>query len=60
MGRAPEVGLFAQVVKNLFFSNMVMWHIKSTGITIRTECKNFLSSKGQTMDLGVRSKVKYH
>ena len=22
-----------------FFSNMVMWHIKSTGMTSRTECK---------------------
>ena len=25
--------------QNLFFPNMVMWHIKSTGITSRTECK---------------------
>ena len=24
---------------NYFFSNMVMWHIKSTGMTSRTECK---------------------
>ena len=29
----------AQVVKNLLFSNMVMWHVKSTGMTSRTECK---------------------
>ena len=27
----------AQGVKKLFFSNMVMWHIKSTGMTSRTE-----------------------
>ena len=25
--------------QHLFFSNMVMWHIKSTGMTIRTEFK---------------------
>ena len=25
--------------QKLFFSNMVMWHIKSTGLTRRTECK---------------------
>ena len=31
-------------------SNMVMWHIKSTGMTSSSECK------GQTGDLGVRSK----
>ena len=24
---------------NNLFSNMVMWHIKSTGMTSRTECK---------------------
>ena len=38
---APGVGLWgaggAQVV--IFFSNMVMWYIKSTGMTSRTECK---------------------
>ena len=26
-------------VKNFFLSNMVMWHIKTTGMTSRTECK---------------------
>ena len=40
---AQGVGLWgagcAQVVKNLFLSNMVMWHIKATGMTSRTECK---------------------
>ena len=30
--------LGCQGVKN-FLSNMVMWHIKSTGMTSRTECK---------------------
>ena len=24
---------------SIFFSNMVMWHIKSTGMASRTECK---------------------
>ena len=42
-GHAPGVGLRgdadAKGVKKLFFSNMVMWHIKSTGMTSRTECK---------------------
>ena len=37
----PGVGLWgaggAQGVN--FFSNMVMWHTKSTGMTNRTECK---------------------
>ena len=43
LDHAPGVGLWgpggAQVVKNLFFSNIGMWHIKWTGITSRTECK---------------------
>ena len=41
LGHSPGVGLWgtggAQGV--IFFSNMVMWHIKSTGMTSRTECK---------------------
>ena len=41
LGHAPGVGLRgaggAQGVK--IFSNMVMWHIKSTRMTSRTECK---------------------
>ena len=41
LGHAPGMGLWgaggAQVVN--FFSNMVMWHIKSTRMTSRTECK---------------------
>ena len=43
LGHAPGVGLRgtggAQGVKFFFFSNMVMWHIESTGMTSRTECK---------------------
>ena len=29
----------AKLVKNFFFSNMVMWYIKSMGMKSRTECK---------------------
>ena len=40
---APGVGLKgtggAQGVKKNFYSNMVMGHNKSTGMTSRTECK---------------------
>ena len=43
LGHAPGVELWgaggAQVAKNLFFSNMVMWHIKSTRMISGTECK---------------------
>ena len=40
LGHAPGVGPSgAQGVKNLFFSNIVMCHIKLTGITSRAECK---------------------
>ena len=41
LGHAPGMGLWgtggAQGVKKKIF-NMVMWHIKSTGMTSRTEC----------------------
>ena len=42
LGHAPGVGLWGAgaakgVKKNV--SNMVMWHIKSTEVTSRTECK---------------------
>ena len=40
-------------------SNMFMWHMKSTKMTSRTECKYFLSWS-QTGDLRVRSRVNYH
>ena len=42
LGHAPGVKFWgaggAQGVK-FFFSNMVMWYIKSTGMTGRTKCK---------------------
>ena len=43
LGHAQGVGLRGaggtQGVKNDFFPNMVMWHIKSKGMTSRTESK---------------------
>ena len=40
LGHAPGMGHWGcPGVKNLFFSHMVMWHINSTGMTSRTECK---------------------
>ena len=40
LGHAPGVGLWgawgAQGVKNYFFPNIVMWHIKLMGMTTRT------------------------
>ena len=42
LGHAPGVGLGGTGVPResfFFFSNMVMWHIKSTGMKNRTECK---------------------
>ena len=47
LGHAQGVGLWGagcvQVVKKFIFSNMVMWHIKLTRMTSRTECsKNFI------------------
>ena len=38
-GHDPGVVLGVQGVKNLFFSNMVMWHIKLTEMKSRKECK---------------------
>ena len=43
LGHAPGVRLSgaggAEGGQILFLSNMVMWHIKSTGMTSKTECK---------------------
>ena len=40
LGHAPGVGLWGVGVPGgQKISNMVMWHIKSTGMTSRTECK---------------------
>ena len=38
-------------VKNIF-SNMVMWHIKLTGMIIRTECKLNFQSNVKLVTLG--------
>ena len=62
LGHAPEVGLWgtggAQGVN--FFLNMVMLHIKSTGMTSRTECKEHFHPKVKLVTLGRGQKVKYH
>ena len=54
LGHAPGVGLWgawgAQVV--IFFSNMVMWYIKSTGMTSRTECKKNFYPRVNLVTLG--------
>ena len=43
LGHAQGVGLWgaggAKGVKKIFFSNMVMWYIKWTGMSSRTKCK---------------------
>ena len=39
LGHAPGIGLWgAGVPRGSCFSNMVMWHIKLTGMTSKTEC----------------------
>ena len=55
MPRGWDFGaLGAQVVKKKYFSNMVMWLIKSMGMMSRMQVT--FSSYGQTGDLGARSK----
>ena len=40
LGHAPGVGPWgAGLSRGSFFPNMVMWHIKLTGMTSKTECK---------------------
>ena len=40
LGHAPGLGLRGTGgAQGVFFSNMVMQHIKSTGMTSKTECK---------------------
>ena len=63
LGHAPGVGLAGTRVprgSNFFFSNMVMWHIKLTGMTSRTECKQHFHHRVKLMTLGQGQKVKYH
>ena len=54
LGHALEVGLWALVVPRgvNFFSNMVMWYIKSTGISSITECKQHLYPRVKLVTLG--------
>ena len=37
-GSCPRGGTLGRPGGQIFFSNIVMWHIESTGITSRTEC----------------------
>ena len=64
LGHAPGVGLGGTRVprgsKIIFFSNMVMWHIKLKGMTSRTECKQHFHHRVKLMTLGQGQKVKYH
>ena len=64
LGHAKAAGLWgtggAQGVKKKKNSNMVMWYIKSTGMTSRTECKSNFHPRVKLVTLGLRSKVKYH
>ena len=62
-GNAQGVGLWgaggAQGVKSLFFSNMVMWHIKKTGWRAEQNAsKNFILGS-KLVTLGWGQKVKY-
>ena len=54
LGYAPGVGLWgglsAEGVKKI--SSMVMWHIKSTGMTSRTECKYSFYPRVKLVTLG--------
>ena len=38
--------------QNFFFSNIVMWHIKSTGMMSRTECKLNFHPRVKLVTLG--------
>ena len=55
LGHASGVGLWgaggAKGVKT-FFSNMVMWHIKLTGMTSRTICKYNFYPRAKLVTLG--------
>ena len=51
---------FGALGSKIFFSNMVMWHIKSTGMTSKTECKLHLHPRVKLVTFGRGQKVKYH
>ena len=59
LGYAPGMGLGGAGVKTLIFQNMVKWHIKLTGMISKLNASKILT-QGQTGDLGVGSKGKYH
>ena len=46
--------------QNFIFSNMVMWHIKSTGMTSITECKSKFNPRVKLVTLGRGQKVNYN
>ena len=59
LGHAPGVGLWGAggaEGSNIFFSNIVMWYIKSTGMTSRTEFKYNFHPWVKLVTLGMRSK----
>ena len=46
--------------QNFIFSNMVMWHIQSTGMTSITECKSKFNPRVKLVTLGRGQKVNYN
>ena len=52
LGHAPGVGLWGAGGAQGFFSNMVMWYIKSMGMTSRTECKQNFHPRVKLVTLG--------
>ena len=53
LGPAPGVGLLGTGgAQEVIFSNMVMWHIKSTEMTSRTECKLHFNLRDKLVTFG--------
>ena len=53
LGHARGVGLWGTGgAQGIFFSNMVIWYIKSTGMTSRTECKYSFYPRVKLVTLG--------
>ena len=57
LGHAPGMGLGCPGGQK--YSNMVMWHIKLTGMSSRTECKQNFHSSVELVTLGRGQNVKY-
>ena len=57
-GSYPRGGTFGH--RGHFFSNIFMWHIKSTVMTSRTGCKKNFYPRDKLVTLGWGQKVKYH